>query len=97
MTSTFIKVAVALAPTVLLVLGSAVVFFRRQDLWSGFQMIGSVCLLIVVLAHICEALAWLPAMGWGRPHSIGHYVDLSCAVLGVTLFPVAWIETRALG
>jgi hypothetical protein len=27
--------------------------------------------------------------GWGEPHSLGHYVDLSSTVLGVTLLTVA--------
>jgi hypothetical protein len=31
-------------------------------------------------------------MRWGLEHSIGHYLDLSGAVLGLTLFP-HWIST----
>ena len=52
--------------------------------------------MIVVLTHICEALGWFPSMGWGLRNSVGHYVDLSSAVLGVTLFPVGWMKTKML-
>jgi hypothetical protein len=43
------------------------------------------CFLIVSFAHIFEAFGLLPAAGWGQPHSIGHYVDLSAALLGLVL------------
>lgn len=96
MSATLIKAVIAFVPTVLLMVGSTVVFLRRRDLWSGFQLFGSTCLVIVVLTHVCEALGWLRAMGWGQPDSVGHYLDLSSAVVGVTLFPMSWIKTRTL-
>ena len=48
-------------------------------------LVGSACLLIVVLTHVAEAFHFFPAMGWGLPNSIGHYLDLVSAILGVTL------------
>jgi hypothetical protein len=30
-------------------------------------------------------------MGWGKAHSAGHYLDLSSAVVGVTLLPVGYL------
>jgi hypothetical protein len=45
------------------------------------QLLGVGCLIL------CEALHLFPWMQWGPGHSIGHYLDLGRAVLGVTLFP----------
>ena len=56
-------------------------------------LLGGVFLLIVVFAHVCEALGLLPAMGWGRPDSPGHYLDFASATLGSTLI-VAWVALR---
>ena len=30
-------------------------------------------------------------MGWGFEHSIGHYLEVSSAVVGFTLFPVGYL------
>jgi hypothetical protein len=36
------------------------------------------CFVVVVLAHICEAYALFPSMGWGLERSTGHFI-LTCA------------------
>src|SRR5437016_14275757 len=33
----------------------------------------------------------LPWMQWGSNHSVGHYLDLGSAVLGLTLFPIGYL------
>jgi hypothetical protein len=53
--------------------------------------IGAAGLTISVLTHVCEGLQLFPSMGWGLTGSVGHYLDLSSAVLGVTLFPVGYL------
>jgi len=45
----------------------------------------------VVLTHVCEALRLFRWMHWGAEHSAGHYLDLSSAVLGLTLFPAGYL------
>ncbi len=30
-------------------------------------------------------------MQWGHENSVGHYLDLSSAVLGLTLFPLGYL------
>ena len=60
-----------------------------------FILFGLACLLIVVLTHVAEAVHIFPAMGWGLPNSVGHYLDLVSAILGVTLLLLGFI-TRAL-
>jgi hypothetical protein len=46
---------------------------------------------MVVLTHIVEAFQLFPSMHWGAEHSVGHYLDLWSAVLGLTLFPVGYL------
>jgi len=58
------------------------------------QLVGACGVLGVAGAHLCEALRLLPGMGWGAPHSIGHYVDLVSALAAVTLLPVGLLVTR---
>ena len=52
---------------------------------------GSVCIAVVVLTHVAEQWAMLPGMGWGLPDSPGHYLDLSCAILGIAMLVAAGI------
>ncbi len=51
------------------------------------QIAGTACLAMVVLTHIAERYAIFPGMGWGRPDSPGHYLDLVSAVIGCALLP----------
>lgn len=67
------------------------VFVRRRTIPAFLQLLGAGCLIVVVLTHVAEALHLLPAMQWGEPHSVGHYLDLSSAVLGVTLLPPGFV------
>ena len=63
------------APACLLFSGSVVLFFRGKTVPSFLQLLGAGCLLVVVLAHVSEALHLFPWMQWGLPQSVGHYVD----------------------
>jgi hypothetical protein len=54
-------------------------------------MLGAGCLVMVVLAHLCEALDLFPWMQWASEHSAEHYLDLGSALLGLTLFPVGYL------
>lgn len=91
MNSTLIKAAVALLPACMLLLGSAVIFLRGKSAGSLLQLLGAACLMLVVLAHVCEALHLLPWMQWGLEQSAGHYLDLWSAVFGLTLFPTGYL------
>jgi hypothetical protein len=85
------RALVALPPVSVLLAGSAVLFFRGKSLAVFLQLFGAVCLFVVVLTHICEALGLFPSMHWGHPHSTGHYIDLSFAVLGLVFFPIGYL------
>ena len=85
-----VKALIALVPTCLLLCGSLVLLVKARTLFSILQILGAVCLAVVALAHVAEALRWFPSMRWGEEHSPGHYLDLSAAVLGITLFPLGY-------
>ncbi|MHB8812964.1 MAG: hypothetical protein ACYDAE_06820 [Steroidobacteraceae bacterium] len=89
----------------LLIVGSAVAMLaavsamraiRKPELAAVLQFLGSVLLAVMVLAHIAEALSLLPQMGWGRPGTPGHYLDLVSAVSGLVLL-VSGVSMRAFG
>ena len=56
-----------------------------------FLLVGLACLLMVVLTHIVEAFHIFPAMGWGLPNSVGHYLDLVSAILGAALLLLGFV------
>lgn len=85
-----LKSLVLLLPVGLL-LSYSLVLSKRRAPWSALQLIGTTCLVIVVLAHVCEAVNLFPWMHWGDKHSAGHYLDLASAILGLTLFPGGYL------
>ena len=91
MNLTLLKALVALLPAVLLLAASATLFSKAKSVPTFLQLVGAACLTVVVLTHVCEAVRLFPSMGWGRPDSAGHYLDLSSAVLGLTLFPIGYL------
>jgi hypothetical protein len=64
-------------------------FVHASAPWSCVQLIGAGLLVVVGAVHLCEAQHWLAFMQWGQPHSAGHYLDFTSALLGLTLFPMA--------
>jgi formate hydrogenlyase subunit 3/multisubunit Na+/H+ antiporter MnhD subunit len=88
MNPALLKVLLALAPTLLLLLLTGALYVRTKAAAALVQALGAAFLLVVVFAHLCEALNLLPFMGWGAQGSIGHYIDLASAILGVALLTV---------
>ena len=91
MNATLLRALAALVPMCMLFAGSIVLFVGGKTLCSLLQVVGTGCLVVVVLTHICEALHLFPSMHWGLEHSAGHYLDLSSALLGFTLFPTGYL------
>src|SRR5579872_1894174 len=91
MNVTLLKALVALLPMALLFSGSMLLFRKGRTIQASLQLLGTSCLLLVVLTHVFEALHLFPWMGWGVQESAGHYVDLSSAVLGLALFPIGYL------
>src|SRR5258708_10106261 len=94
--SACLKPLVALVPTCMLFSGSVVLFFKGKTVGSFLQLLGAACLVVVVLTHISEALHFFRWMHWGLEDSVGHYLDLSSVVLGLTLFRIGYL-LHALG
>jgi hypothetical protein len=88
---TLMRALVALVPAGMLFAGSLALFLRRKALSSLLQLLGAGCLVVVVLAHISEALQLFPPMEWGLERSAGHYLDFGSAVLGLIAFPVGYL------
>ena len=91
MNLTLLKALVALMPVGMLFLWSVVLFSRGKTLCSFLQLLGAGGLMVVILTHISEALHLFPWMHWGLPNSVGHYLDLGSAVLGLALFTVGYL------
>jgi hypothetical protein len=87
MNGTLVRSFVALFPVAVLLVWSIASVSKQRTLGPILQFLGSACLLIVVLTHVAEALHLFAFMHWGHPYSAGHYLDLSSAILAVTLFP----------
>jgi hypothetical protein len=91
MSVTLLKALITLVPACMLFFGSIVLFLRGRTVWCFLQLLGSGCLVMAVLTHVFEALHLFRWMHWGLEDSIGHYLDLWSAVLGLTLFPVGYL------
>ena len=85
------KGLITLVPTCALFTGTVVIWLRTRSISSMLQFLGATSLLVVVLIHVFEGLRIFPWMGWGLKNSIGHYLDMVCAILGLTLFPVGYL------
>jgi hypothetical protein len=83
---------IALVPACMLLLGStALLIYTRIRLSAVLQVLGATGIVMVVFAHICEALGLFPEMGWGAEDSVGHYLNLGGAICGLTLFPIGYL------
>jgi hypothetical protein len=62
----------------------------RVNGWRLLQIFGAACLAVMILTHVAERFDLFPSMGWGLPHSPGHYLDLISAILGCILLPIGF-------
>ena len=85
------KALSALVPVCLLLTGAVILFSKRKTSGSFQQIAGAGCLLVVVLTHVCEAAHLFLTMHWGEERSVGHYLDLATATLGLALFPAGYL------
>ena len=89
-----IRSLVALALGALSLLWSLIRLRKFSLLGATMQLIGAIGMVGVGAAHLCEALRLFPSMGWGAPHSIGHYLDLVSALVALSLFPLGLLVSR---
>ena len=86
-----VRALIVLVPVLALLAWSVTGFVRTRARVLLLPVGGACCLLIVVAAHVFEARHVFGVMGWGEPYSAGHYLDLTAAILGLTLIPVGYI------
>jgi len=91
MTVPLLKAMMALVPASMLLFSAILLFVRGRTASASLQVAGAASLVVIVLCHVFEALDLFPWMGWGLEHSVGHYLDLSSALFGLTLFPVGYL------
>jgi len=91
MNASLFRALVPLLPACVLFCGSMVMLHKRETASRILQVLGSGGLVVVSLTHVCEAVSLFPWMGWGLANSPGHYLDLSSAVVGFTLFPIGYL------
>ena len=91
MNATLLKALLAFVPGTMLLAGSIALFRKMRSAGSLLQLAGAGGIMLVILAHICEALQLFSWMGWGLENSPGHYLDLAGALLGLTLFPIGYL------
>jgi|SRR6266508_1604143 len=94
MNVTLLKALVALVPVCILFFWSILSFTKEKGMWHFLQLLGAGCLVVVVLTHISEALHLFPFMHWGSPNNVGHYLDFSSAIIGLTLFPLGYVLNK---
>ena len=82
------------ALVLLAVCASAIAFAREKTASACLQLIGSALLAVMVCTHFAEAFHLFPQMGWGLPHSAGHYLDLVSAWAGLTLFVLGYLSRK---
>jgi|SRR5215831_16266458 len=85
------KAFAASLPIGLLLIGSLITCSRGINASSILQVAGAACLMVVVIAHLCEALHVFPWMRWGEENSAGHYLNVTGVALGISLFPLGYL------
>ena len=78
------------ALTLLALCASAIAFAREKTIQAGLQLIGSIFIAVMAGTHFAETFHIFPQMGWGLPHTAGHYIDLASACVGVALFALGF-------
>lgn len=91
MNPALLKALLALLPSLVLLVGAFVLYGKGKTFCLLLQVFGAGCLVLVPITHVFEALHIFPWMHWGLEHSPGHYLDLSGAALGLTLFPFGYL------
>ena len=91
MNDTALKAFTALIPVCVLFTGSVIIWLRTKLMSSFLQFLGATGLVVVILTHVFEGFRLFPRMHWGSQHSVGHYLDLLCAILGLTLFSLGYL------
>ena len=94
MTAAVIKGLLALAGASIFLAVSAALFVTRRDLGAALLATGIGWFGVMALTHFFESFSILPAFGWGQPHSVGHFIDLAAALLGIVFVTLGFLVHR---
>jgi len=94
MSAAVVKGFLALTAACVFLSVAAVLLLTRRNLAATLQGLGVGCFGVMALTHVFEAFSILPALGWGQPHGTGHIIDLTAALLGVTLVTTSFLLRR---
>jgi len=83
------RTLIAFALAVALLVGVALRYRGRRSPPLRLILLAICCFVIVSAAHVFEAFGFFAAAGWGQPRSLGHYIDLAAALLGLVLLGAA--------
>lgn len=77
---------------ILIAVGASIASFAKEKTGMALtQLVGAIFWLVVIFAHVLEAFGLIQSQGWGRPNTIGHYIDLVSALAGAILFPLGFL------
>ena len=94
MNAAVLRGLLALAGASLFLAVSAALFMTRRDLGSALLATGIGWFGVMALTHFFESFSILPAFGWGQPHSVGHFIHLAAALLGITFVTLSFLLRR---
>ena len=81
--------------SVCIALGASIASYAEEKTAMALtQLVGAAFLLVVIFAHVSEAVGFIPSLGWGRPHTLGHYIDLVSAIAGAILLLIGYLGRR---
>ena len=92
MSASVLKGLLALAAACVFLGVFVALFLTRRG--SRLQALGIGCFGVMALTHVFEEFSFLPELGWGQPQSVGHFIDLVTAVLGVALVTTSFLLWR---
>lgn len=90
-----LKSTIAFVASVILFVCLLLVHQRQRSTASALLVLAALCFIVVALTHVFEAHRVLTALGWGRPDTLGHYIDLAAAVSAIVFAVVGLVIIAA--
>jgi|SRR5580658_10493842 hypothetical protein len=91
MNAVVLKGLLALGASCAFLCVSAARLWTRRGFGSTLQALGLACFAFMALTHVFEAFSIFPSLGWGQPRTLGHFIDLVAALLGITLVATSFV------
>ena len=89
--ATILRSFAASALAVALLVAIVFRYRARRSAPTRLALLAACCFAIVAVIHVFEAFGLFVAAGWGKPKSVGHYIDLAAALLGLVFLGTALV------